>query len=63
MVDLISRTVASSKGAARRLIQQGGAYVNNVPITDPDHKVTLAATEATILVRGGKKDYRLVRAS
>jgi tyrosyl-tRNA synthetase len=63
IVELLSRTVAESKGAARRLIQQGGAYVNNVRVTDLDHKVTLAhlATSAMLVVRGGRKDYRLVR--
>lgn len=63
IIDLLARTVADSKGAARRLITQGGAYVNNVKITDVDHKVTIAqlATATMLVVRGGKKDYRLVR--
>ena len=65
IVDLLARTVADSKGAARRLIQQGGAYINNVRISDLEHKVTgehlVAGT--MLLVRGGKKDYKLVRAS
>ena len=63
IVDLLARTVADSKGAARRLVTQGGAYLNNVRIADVDRKVTLAdlATETMLVVRGGKKDYRLVR--
>jgi tyrosyl-tRNA synthetase len=63
IVDLLARTVAESKGAARRLISQGGAYINNVKISDLEHKVTLAhlATPTMLVVRGGKKDYRLVR--
>jgi tyrosyl-tRNA synthetase len=63
IVDLLSRTVAESKSAARRLVQQGGAYVNNVRIADVEHKVTTAhlATQTMLVVRGGRKDYRLVR--
>ncbi|MEP7244615.1 MAG: tyrosine--tRNA ligase [Gammaproteobacteria bacterium] len=63
IVDLLSRTVAESKGAARRLVQQGGAYVNNVRVADLEHKVTTEhlATQTMLVVRGGRKDYRLVR--
>jgi tyrosyl-tRNA synthetase len=65
LVDLLSRTVAESKGAARRLVQQGGAYVNNVRITDGERKVTTAdlVTPTLLVVRGGRKDYRIVRAA
>ncbi|HEY8507730.1 MAG TPA: hypothetical protein VIL32_05185, partial [Steroidobacteraceae bacterium] len=63
IVDLLSRTVADSKGAARRLLQQGGAYLNNVRVIDMDRKVTTAdlATKTMLVVRGGRKDYRLVK--
>jgi tyrosyl-tRNA synthetase len=63
IVDLLARTIADSKGAARRLITQGGAYVNNQRVTQVEHQVTLAhlATETMLVVRGGKKDYCLVR--
>jgi tyrosyl-tRNA synthetase len=65
LVELLARTVAESKSAARRLVQQGGAYVNNVRITDGEHKVTPAdlVTPTLLVVRGGRKDYRLVRAT
>jgi tyrosyl-tRNA synthetase len=65
IIDLIARTVADSKGAARRLVQQGGAYVNSAKITDEKHRVTAAdlVADGFVLVRGGKKDYRLVRAT
>ncbi|HUQ52082.1 MAG TPA: tyrosine--tRNA ligase [Gammaproteobacteria bacterium] len=65
VVELLSRTVAESKGAARRLLQQGGAYINNVRVTDGDRKVSTAdlATPTMLVVRGGRKDYRLVRAA
>jgi tyrosyl-tRNA synthetase len=64
IVDLLARTVADSKGAARRLIQQGGAYINNVRISELEHKVTAAnlAGDLLLLVRGGKTNYKLVRA-
>jgi tyrosyl-tRNA synthetase len=63
IVDLLTRTIADSKGAARRLVTQGGAYINNHRITQVEHQVTLEhlATETMIVVRGGKKDYCLVR--
>ena len=64
IVDLLARTVADSKGSARRLVQQGGAYVNSARIGNVEHKVTASdlVGGAFLLVRGGKKDYRLVRA-
>jgi len=64
LLDLLVRTqAADSKGAARRLVQQGGANVNNVKITDVEHRVTAAhlLTQTMLIVRAGKKDYRLVR--
>jgi tyrosyl-tRNA synthetase len=63
IVDLLARTISDSKGAARRLITQGGAYINNQRVTEVEHQVTLAqlATETMLVVRGGKKDYCLVR--
>ncbi|HMG21916.1 MAG TPA: tyrosine--tRNA ligase [Kofleriaceae bacterium] len=63
IVELLTRTIADSKGAARRLITQGGAYINNQRVTEVEHQVTLShlATETTLVVRGGKKDYCLVR--
>jgi len=63
IIDLLSRTVADSKSAARRLLQQGGAYINNVRISDADRKVTTTdlATATMLVVRGGRKDYRLLK--
>lgn len=63
LIDLLARTVCKSKGDARRLISQGGANVNNVKVTDLEHKVTTAqlATATMLVVRSGKKDYCLVR--
>jgi len=65
LVELLTRTVAESKSAARRLLQQGGAYINNVRVTDGERKIGLAdlVTPTLLVVRGGRKDYRLVRAA
>jgi tyrosyl-tRNA synthetase len=65
VVELLSRTVAGSKTAARKLLEQGGAYVNNVRITDGERKIGVAdlVTPTLLVVRGGRKDYRLVRAA
>ena len=55
--------VAKSKGDARRLITQGGFYINNIARTDLDQPLTLddLVTPTAIVLRGGKKNYRLVR--
>jgi tyrosyl-tRNA synthetase len=51
-----------SKGAARRLLQQGGGYLNNqrVPadavVTDED-----LASESMLVLRAGKKKYLVVK--
>ena len=57
--------LAQSKGAARRLCQQGGAYVNDERTNDfncmlsPEHLVA----ETVIVLRSGKKKYALLRFS
>jgi tyrosyl-tRNA synthetase len=54
--------LCSSRGAARRLIQQGGGYVNGRRLQEIDDRITSAhLEEGEILLRGGKKKYhRLV---
>jgi tyrosyl-tRNA synthetase len=51
-----------SRGEARRVIQQGGAYVNDERVPDMDYMVSVAdLTEDGILLRVGKKRFhRLV---
>jgi tyrosyl-tRNA synthetase len=64
VLDLFVRTkLADSKGAARRLLQQGGVYVNNQRVTAEDHRVELKdlQTETMILLRAGKKSYHLLK--
>jgi tyrosyl-tRNA synthetase len=61
-VDLLAGlTLIKSKGEARRLIQQGGFYVEQAPIADVEARAAIPA--AGVLVRLGKrKYYRLVPA-
>ena len=58
-VELFARTaLCSSKSDARRLVQQGGAFVNEVKISDVDQPVDIAwAKEGQMLLRAGKKRY------
>ena len=65
ILDVLTETgMAKSKGEARRLISAGGAYVNNVRVEDPAQVVTTAQLIAGrfIVLRSGKKQYRLLRA-
>ncbi len=65
IVELLTRTtIADSKGAARRLIAQHGAYLNNHPVAEADRQITARdlLTETMMVLRGGKKTHRLVRA-
>lgn len=63
VVDLLARAFGKSKSQIRTLIAQGGAYINSQRITEADLLVTTAhlATASWMVLRGGKKDYRLVR--
>jgi tyrosyl-tRNA synthetase len=53
-----------SRGAARRLIQQGGLYVNDERWSDPDAPLTAAALlfDRAVLLRTGKSKYFLLLA-
>ncbi len=64
LVDLLARTgLAQSKGAARRLLEGGGVYVNNLRVDDPARRLTTAdlGTETMLVLRSGKKSYHIVR--
>ena len=57
---LVDTGLVDSKSAARRAIAEGGAYLNNVKITDPD-RVVLAADllhGSWVVVRRGKRSVR-----
>ena len=53
-----------SRSEARRLIQQGGAYVNEEPVASVDALVTMSdLSDGAILLRAGKKRYHRVVAA
>lgn len=54
--------LASSNSEARRLISQGGVYVNDERVTDRFRQVSLSdSNDGRILIRKGKKAYKVVR--
>ncbi len=60
---LVSAGVVESRSAARRAIQEGGAYVNNVKVDDADAMLAPADLLAGgwIVLRRGKKTVGLVK--
>ena len=64
LVDVaVAAGLVSSKSAARRLIADGGFYVNNERMTDAAACVTptQAIEDRLLVLRQGKRNYRLVR--
>jgi tyrosyl-tRNA synthetase len=64
MIELMAASgLVASKGEARRLLQQGGVYLNNRPVSDLRKSVTLPdSIEGQFLVlRKGRKNYHLVK--
>jgi tyrosyl-tRNA synthetase len=62
--DLLVRTkLAESKGAARKLIEGGGVYVNNERQTQVQKSISTSDVKwpAALLLRAGKKHYHLVQ--
>jgi tyrosyl-tRNA synthetase len=55
----VESRAASSLGDARRTIRQGGLYLDDVRLTDPEALVELEAGTIRV-VRRGKRDYLLV---
>jgi tyrosyl-tRNA synthetase len=59
---LVASGLSESKSAARRTVGEGGAYVNNAKVSDPD--AVIAATELLhgryLLLRRGKKNLATV---
>ncbi len=65
ITDLLVQTgLAASRGEARRLVAQGGAYVNNRPLDDPEATVDGGSLLADryVVLRKGRRAYHLVRA-
>jgi len=64
IVELLALTpLFQSKGEARRMLQQGGIYLNNRPVADVQKSVTLSdCIEGQFLVlRKGRKNYHLAK--
>ena len=64
MVDLLARVeLAPSKGEARRLMQSGGAYVNNRRVADPQARLTRseALGGRLFVLRKGQRQQVLVK--
>ena len=64
LIDAFEATgLAPTKSAARRTIEQGGAYVNNRRVADVAHRLTAADVggASTLVLRSGKKSYALAR--
>lgn len=61
-VELMVQTgLADSKGAVRRLMDQGGAYLNNEAIRDVNFSVNAThLQDGALLLRAGKKKYHRV---
>ena len=61
----VSSGLCKTKSEAKRTVQEGGAYVNNRRVTSPDQTLTLddLASETTMVLRRGKKNFALLRTS
>ena len=65
LVDLlVTAGLATSKGEARRTVSEGGAYLNNVRMDDPDYVPTPddLVADGWLVLRRGKKKFAGVRA-
>jgi tyrosyl-tRNA synthetase len=60
---LVAAKLVKSKGEARRVVAEGGAYVNNRRVDSESHCLTTAdlASPSMIVLRRGKKNYALLR--
>ena len=64
--DLFVKThMASAKGEIKRLIQNGGAYINNQKLGSPDSKLSDIKLQFNniVILRSGKKSYHLIKIS
>jgi tyrosyl-tRNA synthetase len=60
---LVAAGLSESRGAARRTVNEGGAYLNNERVPDPDHRPTDADLLGGdwLVLRRGKKSFAGVR--
>ncbi|MGJ3509284.1 tyrosine--tRNA ligase [Enemella sp. A6] len=59
---LVASGVVESKGAARRAVNEGGAYLNNQKVTDPEMRLTEQdlLADRFVVVRRGKRTVGMV---
>jgi tyrosyl-tRNA synthetase len=59
----VAAGLCKSKGEARRLVTEGGFYINNIRITDHAGKISgeLLVDGRILVMRAGKKNYCLVK--
>ena len=58
---LVATGIIPSKSEGRRLIQQGGLYVGDAKVSDPDFMLAASLLEnKSLLVRKGKKNYHRI---
>jgi tyrosyl-tRNA synthetase len=59
---LVATGASSSRGDARRVVEQGGVHVNGVPVRDPTATFTAADLLAGryLLLRRGRRDQRIL---
>lgn len=58
---LASAGIIASKSEGRRLIQQGGLYIGDAKVTDPDLLLTLDLFDNnSLIIRKGKKNYHRI---
>jgi tyrosyl-tRNA synthetase len=62
---LVESGLARSKSEARRIVQQGGAYVNNRRVESAELVLDAShlASESVMVLRSGKKNYALLKFS
>lgn len=60
---LVTASVAKSKGEARRSIQEGGIYLNNIRVNEPGQAASIqdVLEGQYIVLRKGRKNYTLVK--
>jgi tyrosyl-tRNA synthetase len=66
LIDALERSgLVTSRGEARRTIQQGGAYVNNVRQSEIDRELGAGDLlhDRYIVVRKGQRDIHVLRAT
>ena len=59
----VTAGLCKSKGEARRLVMEGGFYINNIRMAEPTGKITgdMLVDGRVVVMRAGKKNYCLVK--